>query len=342
MAAVREEPLDPEQVICDPHHHLWDNRGDRYLVDDLRADVDGHRVVATVFVECMAFYRAGGPEDLRPVGETETVARLAAETEEPAGPGSSPYPVIGGIVGFADLRSPRVDALLEAHVEAGGGRFRGVRHASAWDASPDIRAAHSNPPPGLLSDPSFRAGMAALARAGLSYDAWLYHPQLGELVDLARAHDDVPIVLDHLGAPLTIGPYAARGDDVRRDWRTGMTALATCPNVSVKVGGIGMPLMGLGWQRPGSRSRTASPKQPSSEDVAAAWGEDVRWCIETFGSARCMFESNFPVDKNTVDYTALWNAFMRMTSGASNEEKADLFHRTAARVYRLELPAATA
>jgi predicted TIM-barrel fold metal-dependent hydrolase len=311
-----EETLDPDQLICDPHHHLWQHPGSRYMVEELRADTDsGHRVVRTVFVECMSAYRTDGPEPFRPVGETDFV--VAAE----------PDGFIAGIVGFADLRSPEIDDVLAAHIEAGAGRFRGVRHASAWDPSPDIRASHTNPPPGLLGDAAFRSGFAALGRAGLSFDAWLYHPQITELTDLARAHPDVPIVLDHLGGPLGIGPYDDRRDEVLTVWRSAMRELATCPNVVIKLGGIGMPIFGMKWHH--------QPGGATSEELAAVWGGEIRWCIEQFGVDRSMFESNFPVDKASCSYAVLWNAFKRIGAGSSLSEKADLFHDTATRTYRL-------
>ena len=326
LARRVEEPLDADQAICDPHHHLWDHPTDRYLLEELRADTGaGHRVVRTVFVECASAYRTDGPEALRPVGETEFVAAVAAESERTAAEGA----VIAGIVGYADLRlGDAVEEVLAAHVAAGGGRFRGIRHASAWDPSPDVRKAHTDPPPGLMAEPPFRAGVAALGRAGLSFDAWLYHPQVPELAALARALPDVSFVLDHLGGPLGVGPYAGRRDEVLESWRPAMEEVAACPNVALKLGGIGMAIYGLGWHR--------RDEPPSSEELAAAWGPEVGWCVERFGPDRCMFESNFPVDKRSCGYTTLWNAFQRIAADASPAEKAALFHDTATRVYRLD------
>jgi predicted TIM-barrel fold metal-dependent hydrolase len=311
-----EEILEPDLLICDPHHHLWNHPGSRFMVDELRADTgSGHGVVRTVFVECLSGYRTDGPEAFRPVGETEFV--VAAD----------PVGFIAGIVGFADLRVPEIKDVLAAHIEAGAGRFRGIRHANAWDPHPDIRPSHTNPPPGLLSDPAFRSGFAALGRAGLSFDAWLYHPQISELTDLARAHPDVRIVLDHLGGPLGIGPYQGRRDEVLKTWRLAMEDLARCPNVVVKLGGIGMPVFGMTWHR--------QPDATTSEELAAVWGGEIRWCIDQFGVDRCMFESNFPVDKASCSYAVLWNAFKRIVVDASPSEKAALFHDTATRTYRL-------
>jgi predicted TIM-barrel fold metal-dependent hydrolase len=313
---LMEDVLDPDLLICDPHHHLWDHPRGRYMTEELRADTDsGHHVERTVFVECMSGYRTDGPEAFRPVGETEFV--VAAD----------PDGFIAGIVGFADLRAPEIKDVLAAHVEAGAGRFRGIRHVSALDPSPDIRPSHTNPPPQLFGDADFRSGLAALGRAGLSFDAWLYHPQLPELTDLARAHPDVVIVLDHLGGPLGIGPYAGRRADVLAQWRSDMADVASCPNVVLKVGGIGMPIFGMRWHD--------EPTGATSEELAETWGPEIRWCIEQFGVDRCMFESNFPVDRASCTYATLWNAFKRIVEDASPPDKAALFHDTAVRTYRL-------
>ena len=324
LRSSTEEPLDPDEVICDPHHHLWDGPGNRYVLEDLRADTGaGHRVERTVFVECTAGYRTTGPEELRPVGETEFVARQASESA------GTPGAEIAAIVGFADLRLGRaVVEVLEAHVEAGGGRFRGVRHTSAWDASPDVRRSHTRPPPGLLAEPAFRQGLAALGGMGLSFDAWLYHPQLRELAAMARAHPEVSIVLDHVGGLLGIGPYADRPDEVLATWRAGMAEVASCPNVTLKVGGIGMPISGIAWSE--------RPQPPTSRELADVWGDRLRWCIDTFGPDRCMFESNFPVDRQSCSYTVLWNCFQRIASVYTPAERAELFRHTAGRAYRLD------
>jgi predicted TIM-barrel fold metal-dependent hydrolase len=273
----------------------------------------------------MSDYRTDGPPEMRPVGETDFVAAAAAQSDASSAEGA----VIAGIVGYADLTlGDAVESVLTAHVEAGGGRFRGIRHASGWDASPEVRNSHTDPPEGLYRQADFGAGLATLGRMGLSFDAWLYHPQLADLTELARAHPDVAIVLDHLGAPLGIGPYADRRDEVRELWRPAMEAIASCPNVSLKVGGIGMAIYGDGWHR---RSQP-----PNSDDLVAVWGDDIRWCIDLFGPSRCMFESNFPVDKRGCSYTVLWNGFKKMSVGYSGSERTDLFAGAAGRFYRLD------
>src|SRR3954447_5239026 len=323
-SGVTEDVLEPDLVICYPHHHLWDHPTSRYLWEELREDTgSGHRVESTVFVECMSAYLDHGPEAYRPVGETEFVTAQAKETERTSSDGA----VIAAIVGFADLRAPEIDDVLAAHVEAAEGRFRGIRHVSAFDPSDAIRPSHTNPSPELLAEPNFRRGFAALGRAGLSFDAYLYHPQLPLFTDLARAHPDVPIVLDHLGGPLGIGPYAGRRAEVLAAWRASMEDVAACENVVLKLGGIGMPIYGMGWHK--------QETPPSSADLARAWGDEIRWCIDRFGVDRCMFESNFPVDKQSCSYLVLWNSFKRMVAEASPGDKAKLFHDTAVRTYRL-------
>lgn len=321
---TREEALEPGLPVCDPHHHLWDHPGSRYLLGEFLGDAgSGHRIVSTVHVECVQHYRTGGPVELRPVGETEFVHGLAVAHER-KGAGTR---VAAGIVGFADLtRGPAVMPLLEAHLAASE-RFRGIRYASAWDASPQIRDAHTHPPPGLLRDPAFRAGFACLERFGLSFDAWLYHTQFAELVELARKFPGVTIVLDHMGGPLGIGPYAERREQVFAEWRTALAGLSRCSNVFVKLGGRTLTLAGFGWHR-----REAPP---GSVELAAAIGPYCTACIDLFGPGRCMFESNFPVDRASCSYAVLWNAFKRLSRGYSGPERAALFHDTAAGVYRL-------
>ena len=325
LAATIEEPVDSLEEIVDPHHHLWDFPTGTYLLPELHLDTGaGHNVTQTVFVECGAGYRDQGPEHLRPVGEIEFVrgqAELSAEQE-----GAE----IAAIVGFADLtRGEAVEEVLEAQQAAGGGRFRGIRHANAWDASDQIRESHTKPPAGLLGHSNFRAGFAKLGEMGFSFDAWMFHPQVEELVDLAASVPETPIVLDHLGGPLGIGPYAGIRDEVRATLRPALEALAQHEQVVVKVGGIGMSIYGVGLNR--------FPEAPTSEQVAELWSEDIRHCVDTFGPERCMFESNFPVDRQGCSYTVLFNAFQRVAeeAGWSSLERAELFSGTARRFYRL-------
>ena len=324
--------MEPGLPIVDPHHHLWDRGGHRYLLDELLTDTaSGHRVVATVFVDCMAFYRADGPAALRPVGEVEFANGVAAMTA--SGAYVKRYGATqanAAIVGHADLTlGAAVVPVLHALIAAGGGRFKGIRHAGGWDASPEVRNSHTNPPPDMYADPVFRAGFAQLAPLGLSFEAWQYHPQLPQVLALARAFPDTAIVLNHVGGPLGVGPYAGQVDATFAGWRQDMLALAGCPNVSVKLGGLGMQIGvfdHFNWQRP-----------PNSQQIADAWRPWIVTAIEAFGPARSMFESNFPVDQVSSGYAVLWNAFKRLAAGASADEKASLFSGTASRVYRLAL-----
>jgi predicted TIM-barrel fold metal-dependent hydrolase len=321
-----EEALDPNLTICDPHHHLWDYPQNRYLLDDLLKDVSGgHNVAATVFVECVSMYRKGGPPEMRPIGETEFVQGVAAQS---ASGNYGPTAVAAGIVSLADLTlGSDVQRVLEAHIAASPNRFRGIRHATSWHASPEIRKAHTRPTEGLMLDAKFREGFACLQKLGLSFDAWMYHTQLLDLASLAKAFPDATIILDHVGGPLGIGPYTGKRAEVFEEWKRGIAAVAACPNVMVKLGGLTMTMCGFDWHR--------LPKPPTSAELAAANGPYYLYCIEKFGVNRCMFESNFPVDKASCSYTVLWNSFKRMTQGFSPAERAALFSETAMRVYRL-------
>ena len=327
--ALRTEPvLDPARPIVDPHHHLWDKPGNRYLLDEIAADIAfGHNVVATVFVEAREHYRTDGPAELRSLGETEAIAAIARESEARFG---GRLAVAAGIVGQVDMTlGEAAGPILDRHLEAGDGRFRGVRHTVAHHADPEARGSVISPPPGLLYDTGFRRGLAELARRGLSFDAWAYHTQLGEVADLAHAMPSLPIVLDHHGGPLALGPYEGRRREVFEDWRHFMRKLARYPNVTVKLGGSGMLMAGFGFED--------HPLPPTSEDLATAWGPYMLECIDAFGANRCMFESNFPVDKGTTSYLTLWNAFKRIAAGASQSEADDLFFQTANRTYGLGL-----
>lgn len=321
-----EAILEPDLPIIDTHHHLWDRGGHRYFLHDFLADVaTGHHVVATVFLECRSMYRAGGPPEIRPVGETEFVAGQAAMS---ASGMYGPARVAAGIVGFADLTlGDRVEPVLEAHLRAGGGRFRGIRHAAAWDASDIIGNSESAGGPHLYRRPEFRAGLARLTRLGLSLDAWAFHPQLGDVVELARAHPDASIIMGHVGGVLGYGPYTGRRDEVFKAWKTQMTELARCPNVNLKLGGMMMRL--------GAYDYRTEAKPPTSTQLASLWKPYFETGIELFGPSRCLFESNFPVDKMGIGWAALWNAFKRITAGASRAEREAMFAGTARRVYRL-------
>ena len=326
---LREAPLDPDQPIIDAHHHLWLERADRgfpYPIEELAGDVtSGHKVIATVCIQCGTHYRKDGPEHLRSIGETEWVdgAAEAYARKHPDGPA-----LCTAFVGHVDLRRDPglVDEALQAH-QAASRRFRGIRQSSTWSDDPEISAGRKVNDGHLYLDPAFRRGFSRLARQGLSFDAYLFHPQLADLVDLARSFPDTLIVMDHLGTPLGQGRYAATRDAVFREWRRSIDELARCPNVHVKLGGAAMPMLGFHWDR------RASP--PSSDEQVEATGHFFKCLIDAFSPSRCMFESNFPVDKLGCGYVPLWNSFKKMAASFSAHERADLFGGTASRFYRL-------
>ena len=322
--ATEEVVIEPNLPIIDTHHHLWQRPDHRYLLHELLDDLGrGHNVTATVFLQCHAMYRTGGPGEMHPIGETEFVAGIAAMSDSG---GYGPTKVAAGIVGFADLTlGERVEAVLEAHIRAAGGRFRGVRHSGNWDADSIIGNGASGPD--LYRRTDFRAGLARLSALGLSLDAWVFFTQLADVIDLARAHPTTNIIVGHVGGVLGYGPYAGKRDEVYAAWKASITELAKCPNVTMKLGGMMM--------RAALYDYKAAQRPISSEELAAAWRPYMETCIELFGARRCMFESNFPVEKMGIGWVALWNAFKRIASGASYEEKHALFHDTAKRIYRL-------
>lgn len=323
VAQVRENPLEPDLPICDPHHHLWLDDGHTgwpYPLADFLAHVQGsgHNIVHTVFLECNAEYRDWGPEHLRCVGEMEFVAPLA---EESAAAGGAE---IAGLVGHADLAlGNAVEEVVVALEAAARGRLRGVRYSTHNDDYPPLATSGNVP----MDHPGYRAGVATVGALGHTYDVMAYHPQLPDLVAVARACPDTPIVINHLGGILGVGPYKNRRDEILTYWRTQMGQLAACPNTYLKVGGIGMPMMGIRWDR---RS-----KPPTSEELAEPWTDPLRYAIDTFGPERCMFESNYPVDMRGAGYGVLWNAYKRIAAPYSADEKRNLFHDAAARAYRL-------
>lgn len=328
LALRSEAALEPDLPVIDAHHHLWEHANNSYLHADVLRDVAaGHRIVATAFMECGAFYRTAGPLALASVGETEYVNRVA---EASASGAHGPCLIAAAIVGNVDLLlADAAGDALDAHLQAAPARFRGIRQASVYHPDPAARGSLANPPPGLLGDVQFRRGFACLAPRGLSFDAWMYHTQLDELVDLARAFPGTTIVINHVGGPIGIGPYAGHRAEVFAVWRASIAKLAQCPNVVVKLGGMGMRVFGFDF--------ADHDKPPASQALADAWGPYMMACIESFGVDRCMFQSNFPVDKGTCSYVVLWNAFKRIAQGMSAAEKRALFLATAARVYRIEL-----
>jgi predicted TIM-barrel fold metal-dependent hydrolase len=349
-AAPKEAILEPELPIIDPHHHLWDRMvganpaelppprhgfenvlrlAPRYLFHDLLADMQsGHNVRGTVFLQCGAMYNVDAEPAMQPVGETEFINGVAAMSA------SGIYGDVracAGIVGHVDLTlgPDVVTKVLEAHVRAGGGRFRGIRHSCSYDADPGVLGPLAGGAPGLYRSYQFREGFARLAPMGMSFDAWLLEPQIPDLIDLARAFPDTQIVMDHVGTPLGIASYEGKREERFPIWRENVRTLAQCPNVFVKLGGLAMVF-------PGFASFMSKPAAPSTQ-LAAEWKPYIETCIEAFGVERCMFESNFPVDLGSCTYDVLWNAFKVLAKDCSASEKTALFSGSAAKFYRLSL-----
>ena len=326
LALTQEEIIEPGLEIVDPHHHLWDHPGNRFLLDQLLADIgSGHKITETVFIECGSMYRADGPTEMKPVGETEFVNGTSAMS---ASGQYGPTRLCRAIVGHADLRlGDGVARVLEAQITAGDGRFRGIRHSVAWDASDAFPKPRTHPIKGQMLDPTWRAGFARLSPLDLTFEAWLYHPQLAELADLARAYPQTTIILNHVGGPLGIGPYKDKKAETFAQWKAGIIEVGKFQNVVVKLGGLGMPI--------GMFDFYTRAKPPSSEELAIAYKPYIETCIAAFGVDRGMFESNFPPDGASSSYPILWNALKRLAAGYSPSEKAALFSGTAKRVYRL-------
>lgn len=332
LALTVEDTLEPEMPIIDPHHHLWPTRKygveRRYLLDDYLRDTEsGHNIRASVFVTCGTTFRAEGPESLRCLGEVEFVNGQAAIS---ASGEFGETRVADGIVGTCYLRAGKeVGDVLDALVNVGGGRFKGIREGATWHISSAIPNHRTSPPPQLYLDKQFRTGFAELARRQLSFEAWCYFTQLDELTDLARAFPETMIVLNHFGGPLGVGPYAGKRDEVLATWRPAIARLARCPNVVAKLGGIHMEIAGFGWH--------FKDRPPDSQELIEATRPFYDHTLDTFGVDRCMFESNFPVDKVSVSYNVLWNSFKRYTAEFSSDERRKLFHDNAIRTYRLTI-----
>jgi len=330
LEKVQEEALEPDLPICDPHHHLWEARPKavqpHYALAEILDNISGgHNIVSTVFIECGAEFRADGPEAFRCVGETEYVSAIA---DEAATGKHGPCKVAAGIVGTCDLKiGDQAADVLDAQVEAGKGRFKGIRLGAYWIDDPDIPNHRTEPPQDLMMRDDFRTGFKHLAPRNLSFEVWCCHPQIPQATDLARAFPDTTIVLDHFGGPSPVGPYAGKQDEVFEDWKGMIDELSLCENVMAKLGGLNMEVNGFDWHE--------RDTPPTSDELVEATRRYFDYTIDKFGVNRCMFESNFPVDKLSCSYTVIWNSFKRLSKDFSASERAALFHDTAVRVYKL-------
>ena len=330
LALTQEPTLEPELPICDPHHHFWDRRPQstpyqRYLLHELNGDIySGHNIRSTVFLEARSMYNADGPEELRPVGEVEFVQGLAAASASGVYGASR---AAAGIIGHADLKlGDKVAPVLEALQAASPNRFRGIRHNVTWNTDPTWDNRESE---GILANSDFRAGAKVLSQKGLVLDLMQSFPQLTEIAEFANAVPDLSIIVNHIGGVSRVGIYAGKDDEIIPNWRDGIAAVAACPNVTMKLGGMGMPRFGYDWHK--------REVPIGSEELAESMAPWMNHCIERFGPDRCMFESNFPPDKVSFSYNVMYNAFKRLSKGYSASERASLFHDTAARVYRIEV-----
>jgi len=329
---VTEEIVDQDLEIIDPHHHLWPgtprtdgvSADNRYLLEDLWNDTQsGHNLVKTVFVECGQGYFESGSEAMKPIGETRFVVEVAEEAKQDVSKAQ-----IEGIVGHADMMLGESSReVLEAHLEEGKGRFKGIRHGASWDESDEIRNSHSNPIQSIYLDDEFQKGIEQLDALNLTLDAWNYHKQIKELTELAKCFPNLKIVQNHFGGPLGIGPYAGRREEVFSVWQESIAELAERDNVVIKIGGLAMPINGWGWHK---RELPAN-----SDEFIESHGRYYLHAIKCFGVERCMFESNFPVDKRSISYPVLWNGFKKIVEDFSTEEKEYLFYKTAAEFYSL-------
>ena len=318
---VIEPIVDADAPVVDPHHHLWPPGGSMpYQLADLEADLDaGHNIVDTVFVECGASYDRTSNDAFAAVGETVYVTGEAERSNRQ---------VMGGIVAKADLRDAgTLDAVLDAHESAGHGRFRGIRHAGSHALHPDVLTIPGRAPAGLYGDEAFRIGVARLGERGLTYDTWHYHYQNHDFLDLARNVPGTTMVLDHFGTPLGVGPYEGQREHIFQQWKSDIAEIAQCPNVVAKIGGLAMPDNGFGWH--------TAERPPTSDEFIDAQGRYYLHTIEQFGPERCMFESNFPVDRLSLSYRTFWNAAKKLVADFSPDERDAMLRGTAARVYRL-------
>ncbi|MCH7843096.1 MAG: amidohydrolase family protein [Chloroflexi bacterium] len=329
LALTQEPTLEPELPICDPHHHFWDLRPQstpyqRYLLHELNGDIySGHNVRSTVFLEARSMYRSGGPAELRPVGEVEFVQGLAAASASGV---YGPARAAAAIIGHADLKlAGNVAPVLEALQAASPNRFRGIRHNVTWNPDPDWDNRETE---GILANADFLEGAKVLSQSGLCLDLMQSFPQLPEIADFARAVPDLPVIVNHIGGVSRVGIYANKDDEIIPHWREGIAAVAACPNVTMKLGGMGMPRFGYGWHSRGVPI--------GSEELAEAMAPWMNHCIEQFGPDRCMFESNFPPDKVSFSYNVMYNAFKILSKDYSDTERAAMFHDTAARVYGID------
>lgn len=324
LSQVREEVIDPAREIIDPHHHLWPKPHLSYDLEELWSDTgDGHNVTQTVFMECGSSYRVDGPEHMKPVGETEFIAAASARAAKQPGKAQ-----IAALIAHADLRRKDLDSILDAHDAAARGLFRGIRHAGSCEPDPDVPLRiRGRAPVDLFIDPDFRRGVARLGERGLTFDTWIYHHQIPDYAALARAIPGTTMILDHFGTPLGVGKYAGKRAEIFEKWKDDIAAVAENRNVHAKLGGLAMPDNGFGWD--------TRDKPPTSDEFVEAQAPWYHHTIKVFGPERCMFESNFPVDRLSISYRTLWNGLKKIAADYPEAAQAAMFSGTAKKVYKL-------
>ncbi len=324
LSLHKEETIDPERPIIDPHHHFWP--GDmHYLLEDLWQDTEsGHNVKKTVFIECSQEYLKVGDKDFAPVGETIFVKNICDLAKK-----EKHRTQIEGIVGHVNLMigAEKTVSVLKSHLEVGGALFKGIRHAGGWDHHPELSNSHHNPPKNLYLNETFLASLNELSNLNLSFEAWQYHHQVNQVKKIAELLPKLKIVLNHFSGPIGIGPYANKKDEIFEIWKTDIRELAKHENVYAKLGGMAMPINGYEFHK------QVSPA--TSDQLVQEQKHYYHYLISNFGPERCMFESNFPVDKQSISYNVVWNAFKKMAKSYTSEDKDLMFYKTAESFYKL-------
>jgi L-fuconolactonase len=325
-----EDPILPNIPIIDPHHHLWDVGFGRYYIEELLEDINssGHNIVSTVYIMSSSntkIYSKDGLEEFKPLTEIEFATSEGKRADLIP---NNRVKVNASIVGSVDLTyGNKLQPVLEKAVNISEGRLKGIRMLLASHTDPRISSGAVKSDLGLMLHPNFIDGAKCVQDANLSLDFWIYHTQLNEMEKIARALPDLTIILNHIGGPIHIGEYEGKQAATHREWRSAMMRLSRIPNINVKLGGLGMAVNGAKFHN--------SKFPPNSVQLSDIWKPWIYETIDMFGFDRCMFESNFPVDKGSCSYGALWNAFKIIAKDMSDDEINKLFSKNAAKIYKI-------
>ena len=325
-----EDPILPNIPIIDPHHHLWDVGFGRYYIEELLEDINssGHNILSTVYIMSSSntkIYSKDGLEEFKPLTEIEFATSEGKRADLIP---NNRVKVNASIVGSVDLTyGNKLQPVLEKAVNISEGRLKGIRMLLASHTDPRISSGAVKSDLGLMLHPNFIDGAKCVQDANLSLDFWIYHTQLNEMEKIARALPDLTIILNHIGGPIHIGEYEGKQAATHREWRSAMMRLSRIPNINVKLGGLGMAVNGAKFHN--------SKFPPNSVQLSDIWKPWIYETIDMFGFDRCMFESNFPVDKGSCSYGALWNAFKIIAKDMSDDEINKLFSKNAAKIYKI-------